>query len=48
MVSKRTYLIGTIVSLVGIFVSDDTVTRMALIGIASFLAVAYAFNKDRE
>jgi hypothetical protein len=48
MVGKRTYLIGTIVSLIGLVVSQDSLTRMMLIGIASFLALGYTFNKDRE
>jgi hypothetical protein len=48
MVGKRTYLIGTIVSLIGLVVSQDSLTKIMLIGIASFLAIGYAFNKDRK
>jgi hypothetical protein len=48
MVGKRTYLFGTILCVTGLILADDALMKMCFIGVASFLAVAYTFNKDRE
>ncbi len=48
MFSKRTYFFGTILSIVGLLVADDAVTKTAFVALGGFLAVAYTFNKDRE
>lgn len=48
MVSKRAYLFGTMLSIIGLLVADEATTKMAFVGFASLLAVGYTFNKDRE
>jgi hypothetical protein len=48
MVGKRSYLFGTILCVIGLLLADDALMKLSFIGIASFLAVAYTFNKDRE
>jgi hypothetical protein len=48
MVNKRTYLFGTILSIIGLLVADEATTKLAFVALGGFLAVAYTFNKDRE
>jgi hypothetical protein len=48
MVSKRAYLFGTVLSIIGLLVADEATTKLAFVGFAGFLAIAHTFNKDRE
>jgi len=48
MVNKRTYLFGTILSIIGLLVADEATTKLAFVAFGGFLAVTYTFNKDRE